>query len=562
MGGATYKWRERGIVKVFIQNTTRIESFEIASFGLRRLVLTTLTAVLLFGLAAADTFAQARNIYITPDGGGAGNCTSNTHPPSWFNSSSNWGSGAAQIGPGTIVLICGSFTGGANTQFFVFQGSGASGQPISFVFDANASIKATYVSGDGAIKTNGMSYISIDGGSNGLIQNTANKTGQNHGNSTAISALSGHDIEVKNLHILDLYDKTSYSDNTVDQSQIRCVNFSGTNTSIHDNVMLNTGWCLNQNYTNDLNVQIYNNDIGFMDHGIACAGANYVVANEYIHDNHFHDMVTWDTPDDSYHHDGIHCYNGSGGKIQNLYIYNNLFDGVEGNCCVTAWIFLEGAGPTPWTDSTGAAYIYNNVIIGSLDDPSGQIDVGQGAAYLIYNNTFIMAGTPNNGAAIRSQYNSNNINFSFKNNVFVGFPQIYSFDSHVSSVTASNNAYDIAPGGNSIFEWSGHSSTNELATWQSNCNCDSGSISAPGGQFGTDRSGNISASSVLMSAGVNLSSVAVGTISPLLRDTSAGNTRTPSTRPNGTWAIGAYGTQSTASAGPPPAPSGLKATVN
>lgn len=549
-------------MRVVIQNTTRIENFKVASVSLRHLVVTSLALVLLFGLGATDASAQAKNIYITPDGGGSGNCTSNAHPPSWFNSSSNWGSGAAQIGPGTIVLICGAFTGAANTQFFVFQGSGTSGQPVNFVFDTNASIKAAYVSGDGAIKTNGNSYITIDGGSNGLIQNTANKTGQSHGNSTAISALGGHDIEVKNLHILDLYDKTNFSDSSVDQSQIRCVNFSGTNTNIHDNVMLNSGWCLNQNYTNDSNVQIYNNDIGFMDHGVACAGAKYVVNDEHIHDNHFHDMSNWDTPGDSYHHDGIHCYNGSGGKIQNLYIYNNLFDGIEGTCCLTAWIFLEGAGSTPWTDATGNAYIYNNVLIGSLDDPSGQIDVGQGASYNVYNNTFILAGTPNNGAAIRSQYNSNNIKFTFKNNVFIGFPQIYSFDSHITSVVASNNAYDIAPGGNSIFEWGGHSSTNSLATWQSNCNCDSGSLSTAGGLFGTDRTGSISASSVLMSAGVNLSSLASGPISSLLKDTSAGNTRTASSRPSGSWAIGAYGTQSTTASTPPSAPSGLKATVN
>jgi hypothetical protein len=542
------------------QNISKIVTFGFITMVLQRLFLIGMAALLLSGLIAISASAQAKNIYITPDGGGAGNCTSNTHPPSWFNNSANWGSGSSQIGSGTIVLICGAFTGGTNAQFFVFQNSGSPGLPISLVFDANASIKAPYVSGDGAINTLGKSYITIDGGSNGLIQNTANKTGQNHSNSTAISALGGHDIEIKNLHILDLYDKTTFSDASVDQSQVRCVNFSGTNTSIHNNVMLNNGWCLNQNYTNDSNVQIYNNDIGFMDHGVVCAGANFIVSDEHIHDNHFHDMSNWDTPNDNYHHDGIHCYNGSGGKIQNLYIYNNLFDGNEGNCCLTAWIFLEGPGDTPWTDGTGKAYIYNNVIIGTLDDPNGQISAGQGGAYILYNNTFILTGAQNNGAAIRSQNNTTNPTYTFKNNAFIGFDQIYSFDSHISAITASNNSYGFNPGGNSVFEWGGHSSTNSLSTWQSNCNCDSGSLSALGGSFGIGSNGILQNASALVGAGANLSALSTGSLAALLKDTSAGNTRTPSDRPSGSWTIGAYSSGSTASL--PTAPTGLKATVN
>jgi hypothetical protein len=547
-------------VRVLNQNI-RICGFKISLAGLKTAIFAGLAMLVLSGVAATDASAQATNIYITPDGGGAGNCTSNTHPPSWFDNSANWGSGSAQIGPGTIVLICGSFQGGNDAQFFVFQNGGAPGNPIRLVFDNNASIKAPYVSGDGTIKTNGASYVTIDGGSNGLIQNTSNKTGQNHSNSTAINALGGHDVEIKNLHILDMYDKTDFADTTVDQTQIRCVNFGGTNTSIHNNVMLNSGWCLNQNYTNDLTVEIYNNEIGFMDHGIACAGgAGKVVTNELIHDNHFHDMSNWDTASDIYHHDGIHCYNGGAGKIQNLYVYNNLFDGNEGNCCVTAWIFLEGAGGTPWTDGTGTAYIYNNVMVASLDDPSGQIDVGQGAAYNLYNNTFILAGAKNNGTAIRSQYNTTNPRFTLKNNVFIGFPQIYSFSSAISGVSGNNNAYALTPGGNSVFEWGGHASTNSLSTWQSNCNCDTGAIATQGGTLGLNSTGAIQAGSVLIGAGANLSNMSTGSLTMLAKDTSAGNTRSVTSRPSGNWVVGAYGSLLTSSV--PSPPSGLNAIVN
>jgi hypothetical protein len=551
-------------VRVLNRNTT-ICNFEISLSNIHRFILAGLIALVFSGLAATGASAQASNVYITPDGGGAGNCTSNTHPPSWFNSSGNWGSGSAQIGPGTIVLICGSFQGGNNAQFFVFQNSGAPGRHISLVFDANTSIKAPYVSGAGAINTNTQSYITIDGGMNGLIQNTANKTGQNHSSSTAIRALGGHDIEIKNLHMLDLYDKTGVADTSVDQTQVICVNFSGSNASIHDNVMLNSGWCLNQNYTNDSNVQIYNNEIGFMDHGVACAGAGFVVSDEHIHDNHFHDMSNWDTPNDNYHHDGIHCYNGSGGKIQNLYIYNNLFDGNEGNCCVTAWIFLEGggSGSTPWTDSTGTLYMWNNVILGSLDLPNGQLVLNRGTGHQIINNSFILTGTPNGGTAIRSQDNGGpGHTITLRNNAFSGSQQVYSFSSDITSVTASNNAYaGITPGGNSVFEWSGHASTNSVSQWQSACGCDSNSVGNLSGSLGVNSLGVFQAGSILIGSGTDMANMAAGNLSSLLNDTSAGNTRTPTARAGTTWTIGAFGSQTSAAKAPVP-PTGLNATVN
>src|SRR5450432_3305302 len=98
---------EEGLVKNLIcrSNTT---NFALISRTASRLMLLGLSLVVIYGLCAANASAQASNIYITPDGNATGNCTSNTHPPSWFNNSANWGSGAAQIGSGTKVLICGA----------------------------------------------------------------------------------------------------------------------------------------------------------------------------------------------------------------------------------------------------------------------------------------------------------------------------------------------------------------------------------------------------------------------------------------------------------------------
>ena len=71
-------------------------------------------------------FASATNVYITQNGSPSGNCTSGVQPPAFFNNPANWGTGASQIGPGTTVLVCGSFTGAAGATELTFQGSGAS----------------------------------------------------------------------------------------------------------------------------------------------------------------------------------------------------------------------------------------------------------------------------------------------------------------------------------------------------------------------------------------------------------------------------------------------------
>src|ERR1017187_5060971 len=127
--------------------------------------------------------ASAANVYITPDGTSQGRCTINPHTPQWFNNSSNWGSGAGQIGPGTTVLICGSFLSSTpGATLLTIQGSGISGNPITLLFDTNASLtNSTYwgygSSDGGAIFGSSKSYITINGGTTGLIQNTGNGTG-------------------------------------------------------------------------------------------------------------------------------------------------------------------------------------------------------------------------------------------------------------------------------------------------------------------------------------------------------------------------------------------------
>ena len=74
-----------------------------------------------------ESVAASSNIYLaqSASGSGDGSSCSNARAISFFNSSGNWGTGATQIGPGTVVHLCGTIT-----TDLTFQGSGASGSPV------------------------------------------------------------------------------------------------------------------------------------------------------------------------------------------------------------------------------------------------------------------------------------------------------------------------------------------------------------------------------------------------------------------------------------------------
>src|SRR5438132_776393 len=83
----------------------------------------------------------------------------------------------AQAVAGTIVHLCGTFTGTLNSTMLTAQGSGASGNPVTLLFETNANFTSpAWNSPNGAINIGGRNFITIDGGTNGIIQNTANGT--------------------------------------------------------------------------------------------------------------------------------------------------------------------------------------------------------------------------------------------------------------------------------------------------------------------------------------------------------------------------------------------------
>src|SRR5579872_1280282 len=97
----------------------------------------------------AASFSAASDIYIAQNAAGAntGADCADAHAASWFNTSSNWGTGAGQIGPGTVVHVCGTWTGSTNqTAFLTFQSGGNSGSVVTLRFEPGAIMQAPFFS--------------------------------------------------------------------------------------------------------------------------------------------------------------------------------------------------------------------------------------------------------------------------------------------------------------------------------------------------------------------------------------------------------------------------------
>jgi len=534
-----------------------------------------LVAVILVVFAAVA--CNASDIYIAQNatGGNTGADCADAHAASWFNSTANWGSSAGQIGPGTSVHLCGTFTGAAGASMLTAQGSGTSGSPIILHFESGAIFTAPYwASNTGAINIGGLSYIVVDGGTpcgyipgkgaespcNGVIQNTANGDSlTNQQASLGIYAQSCNYCEIKNLGIDNIYVHVQ-GGSFNRQDTTHCILFSGTDFSIHDSSLHDNGFCVYANYHNDGYYKIYNNDIFNTDHGIVIAGAKFVLPAVYVYGNHVHDFANWDCPDDGCHHDGIHVYNGSGGGVTNAYVYDNIFDGAMG-ATMNAMIFMEGTSQgTPWTQN-GTFYIFNNVIVTQGSHSAVQLNNGTGN--LLSNNTWLTSDHIPGDQCFTYQNAGGTGSFTgIQNNAEYGCGQFESSNGTMGfvgdiSTQCDYNVYVNSPGNGSGIWHSAMTNvdTNSFSTWQGG-GCDTHGSYTPTGTLSLSSSYVPQAGSPVISAGANLSNICSGQPSLGLGALCSDATGAPR-RTSGAWDDGAFSHDP----GPPP-PTGVKATVN
>jgi len=196
--------------------------------------------VLFILLLALPVYAEDLYVGQSAAGGDDGSSCANQKAASWFNTSGSWGAGVGKISPGDTAHLCGTIS----TSLKVY-GNGESGNEITIKFEDDAKLSqaacATYL-----LDLYGRSYIIVDGGTNGIIENTDNgdALGSQVSSSYGIRGASAtHDIEIKNLTIQNLYVHTYGSEVGGGGLDIKGLAFftpGGSNISVHDCVINNT----------------------------------------------------------------------------------------------------------------------------------------------------------------------------------------------------------------------------------------------------------------------------------------------------------------------------------
>jgi len=459
--------------------------------------------------------------------------------PSTFNGITN--------SPGDVNYICGTITGSANSNLLSIQGNGASGNPITILWDTGAILQAPYFSSSlYGISGNGAAYVILDGGTNGIIQNTANGTGKTYQQASTLIGGFGSNFTVKNLSILNVYVHT-INDGNGDaawgiylQGQSNVVIGPG-NTITQCDVGIMDDWT----NANNSNLTIQGNHFSATNQDIQLgfypAGT---FTNVNIYGNDATNWVNWDEPGNGYHHNFVHAFTNLPGAnlTGTLQIYNNKVIGDIG-AHATSMIFLEnnngGSGGT-----MGTWYIFNNIFNktnANVPTSSGIVAPQSDNGFLL-NNTIIDAG--GTGGNAFNCVNFYGTGWTMKNNVLIGCgTYVYQ---EGSSITATNNDYYGAASPQWIFRSTWSSS---LSSWQASCNCDSSSI-ATNPNLTTSYAPNTG--SPVIGAGQNLTSLGIAALTSDI----AGSPRPGS----GAWTLGAYGSGSGSTTGPLP-PTGLTGTV-
>jgi hypothetical protein len=543
-------------VRVSSQNTTFC-SFRISLGDIQRLMIAGVVALVFSGFAATGASAQASNIYITPDAGGSGVCNSNTHAPSWFNNAANWGSNGGQIGPGTTVHLCGTFNAPAGANAYLqFQGSGRGGSPITLLFENGTVVQAPYFSGNnGAIDINGQTWITVDGGTNGVLQNTANGSGLAYQQDTALIKGMGDNFNIKNLSMLNVY-VHRIGDDGGGGSRGWAFGVWGTSSNLTigpNNTFTQCNVCAFYSFQGgEQNLIITGNHFSLANQAIELGPGNSgtkVMTNIRVDHNTYLASRNWDNAANYYHHNFFHPFTNTAGSsiVGSLLVYANNLTGDVG-LHSTSMIFLEnsngGAGGT-----MGSWYVFNNVFNKTNTDApgsSGIVAVMASHGFFLNNTVIDAGGTGDNGWPSFDAYGQGT-GWTVQNNIFYGGAYQIIIQAP-ATVTANKNVYFGGIGSN---PWVYHSNfANSFSTWQSACSCDGESTTA-NPLLNADMT--IGAGSSAATLGANFSGMNINALN-------IDKLGTP--RPSGAWSAGAIQLGGSASAQAPKPPTGLAVTVN
>lgn len=391
--------------------------------------------------------ANAEDFYVAQSaaGGDTGADCSNAKSLSWLNNPSNWGTGAGKVSAGDTVHLCGTFTG----QLAV-AGSGSAGSPVILRFESGAKFTANWWPyQDGAIKVNGKQWITLDGGSNGLIESTNNGTALGvQTNATGVYLLYTTNVTVQNLTVTNLYVRTPESSDSQGGQQGVFAVGPAVNLTVQNCDVSHAEAGIYCAVTYGENIVIRSNRIRDVSWGIACAtsSGSGAVYGSHIYQNTITDLWRWASgywlvdpgPPERYedfHADGIFVWASFGGGVHtNCNIYQNHIGGIVGEGC-TAGIYVSGNSNSMW------ATVYNNVVWTAAGASNkfcnGSIFVRYAPGTKIFNNTLIGNGEH---AGMWLAY-SNQFPTVISNNVLKGHTLIYQMESSVNMQSDRNLYY-------------------------------------------------------------------------------------------------------------------------
>jgi hypothetical protein len=486
--------------------------------------------ILLLSFLLVPSFVLAEDIYVVQETAGLddGSSCANAHSAAWFNTLGNWATGVGKISGGDTAHLCGTIT-----RSMVVQASGTAGNVITILFEPGAKLSQPVCpSSTGCLNLNKRSYIIVDGGTNGIVESTANGTVSAFANqlpSIGVSAFPCSNCEIKNLTIRNIYVHLfDLTDVVVNGALVNAIKLAGSNTIIHHNILHDAGWAIYQNYSNgDSNVEIHHNEIYNSVKGWTVAGVGAITASNFrFYNNHVYNYSNWDTTANTYHFAGIHAF-GVNGAVGDAYgIYNNLFDGACGNH-MTSHVYMEGNSASKWT-SSGTVLIFNNVFrCDSLVYGLVKIVAGHGE---IYNNVFV-GGNSSVGICLIV---NNTINAKINNNALSGCNQLISINevTTFADVAADLDCNTYACGGAlNCFNWTGISPFEDsFANWKAKCGCDGNSTDNE--SLLLDNFGRPTAGSPVIGAGANLT---------ILGNSNLNKDKMLIPRPSsGAWTAGAY----------------------
>ena len=480
------------------------------------------------------------NYFVAQSAAGSGNGSScaNAGAVSTLSGSTHWTAG-------NVIGLCGTIT-----SPILAGGSGTASNPITVYWEPGATMSSPDWGGSAeapgaAFNTDGNHYLTLNGGNNGTsFQATAEGSGLADQGipSRAILANDCTGCTFENLTIANLYVHSMSRDTTVDQTLDNAFLINGgSNITIANNTIHDVGWAIVTYWNNgDGNDAIYGNNIYDTDHGwvTAAAFSGGSIGPFSFYDNHVHDEGDWDTPADTYHHDGIHCFSpdarGFTPHYNGLYIYDNRFDGNTG-ADMTGDIFIEGGsgiGSTPCGDSTSHLWIFDNVASVSSGVNAGVVGIYSTTPHVV-NNTIISSDTSTGVGYLSAGGTAIASNTTFENNIVTTVNQlITTAPSFMASGQPDYNVY--ANGSNNAFVCGkNYIDFSQFSTWKSCIRADAHSTTASSASLNTD--GSPRAGSPALGAGTNLHSSCTGSLVPLCSNI-AGTARPR----RGAWNAGAY----------------------